>query len=270
MISVLTACGSADDSSDKNSDSDKKTTNISTDSDKLNGDTVLVPDLTGCDEESAKMLLINAGLVPVFNECYDDETAYGMVAYTEPAGLTEVTKGTSVAVYVSMGSNYSYAATWTANYIPPFDAKGYNEGTYVNVENVRKVADSLIFNVSFAFTGHDYFDNGVRGDHNSFEFKFPNTATVRIDNQAEIATLTGDCVENYYCNYNAADNTYYAYNMEVSVPLDNIENKYPINIEIDVPISEKQVYTDMLNHNGIMQENFYNHATTIYIHDIVW
>ncbi len=64
-----------------------------------------VPDTTGQDEEAAKKLITNSGLVPEVEYKEDDNVEKGKVITSAPSAGAEVVEGTKIILYVSKGTD---------------------------------------------------------------------------------------------------------------------------------------------------------------------
>lgn len=62
-----------------------------------------VPDLTGKTKADAKAALESLGLVPRFQDAYDETVAKGNVIKTDPASGSSYQTGSSISVFISMG-----------------------------------------------------------------------------------------------------------------------------------------------------------------------
>jgi len=66
--------------------------------------TPLIPDVIGMDKETAEEILINAGLIPEFNEVYNPEFAKGKVTYCFPEVGEQIDDNNKrIQVFVSVG-----------------------------------------------------------------------------------------------------------------------------------------------------------------------
>ena len=71
------------------------------------GPALVVPDLYGTDESSAKIILANNLLIPNVSYVYDIYAEKGKVVDTEPQAGTEVERNSKVVLYVSKGPYYT-------------------------------------------------------------------------------------------------------------------------------------------------------------------
>ena len=63
-----------------------------------------VPWVTGYSEDSAKDMLADAGFEATVVEDYSDETDEGLVAWQDPSGDTELKKGSTITICISLGA----------------------------------------------------------------------------------------------------------------------------------------------------------------------
>lgn len=77
---------------------------------------VAVPDILGTDEEVAKSVLSNTGLIPQIKYKYDNEVKAGNVIKTKPEAGEKVSKNEKIKVYISKGPSHIEASdariTW--------------------------------------------------------------------------------------------------------------------------------------------------------------
>ena len=78
---------------------------------------IKVPDLSGSDLDSAKVLLTNLGLVPIVTEEYSDDVEAESVIGTEPVAGSEAEPSAQVKILISKGPKIVYSAdsqlSWT-------------------------------------------------------------------------------------------------------------------------------------------------------------
>lgn len=67
--------------------------------------TIILPDYTGWDYETAKAQIVNLGLMVEPHYMYSDDVAEGKIISTDPAGTSSIEPGSTVMVTVSRGEN---------------------------------------------------------------------------------------------------------------------------------------------------------------------
>lgn len=169
---------------------------------------VVVPDVTGCDEETAKTILLNQGLIPVISEepKYSDVVQYGMVCETNPAINSNVAKNTKVNIYKSRGvqtySLTSYHCTWV-------DYSWWKEQYKINSASVF----DGILTISLS--------------HNcSEEYTFDNITDAVVDGVKTKANVSS--------NRYSVSNQEYVNDLTVTIDLNSINSYKPSKIDLDL------------------------------------
>lgn len=79
------------------------------------GNGIVIPDIKGTDESTAKNLLSSNGLIPVIEYEYDDDTEEGNVVRTTPDIGSTVEKNSKVTIFVSKGASFVQSTSSNIN-----------------------------------------------------------------------------------------------------------------------------------------------------------
>lgn len=194
---------------------------------KNNGDEVQIPDLSGCDEDSAKTLLLNLGLVPVFDEDFSDEVNIGLVAYCSPECLSYAAQGSKVTVYLSKGATYAEALS----------SKMYHdsdEDIFFDFYNPVFKNNSIVIDVSILLQ-----NTGANSEICFSELTTAYINSIPINNVVISGEGVGEyvangtvCLESINGNY--VEN-YAKHSITFTIPMETIKNKRPTEIVFELP-----------------------------------
>lgn len=224
-----------------------------------------VPDLSSCDTESAKSLLVNLGLVPVFENEYSDEIKAGLVVRSEPAYNEKVENGSKITVFVSLGASVDKAESWQGSYTKPFEYYNENSSYLMNIDNLTFDNDKIVFDISVVFGYHlDYSDTYMSG---LYKFKFPSEVTAYLCGTSVKASLEGDAVDVYQANCNNGECI--NHRLKVTIPIELIDNKRPLEIVLDFPFYSSHYCMDY-RYPEYASDTEESYSSKITLSNIIW
>lgn len=228
-------------------------------------ETVHVPDLTGTDGESAKMILVNNGLVPVIAEEYSNYMQTGLVTRTEPVGFTEVERGTRVTVYISRGLSKYFATNAQVSADVLDTMFGDNDKVYVNVNSIYVEENVLhvIYNIGFKEYRNDYnhsFDTYPGSI--TYYFKYSDIS-VNIDGNLFTPIAFGEAIDTYVKRNRRTDPIKYD-EIHLQIPLNDSVSRNPNQINVTYTA---QVHLDNQYDNYTSDHSY---RSTFRIQNITW
>lgn len=219
--------------------------------------TVNVPDLTGTDAESAKMLLVNCGLVPVIADEFSDYIAQGLVTRSEPSAFTEVSRGTRVTVYVSRGQSSMRASNFQYTY----QNKLIDSPASAQVEQIFVEGDMLYLDFNYRM---EYYVSEYRSvfDYSQTSLHF-DSFTVDIEGSIISASASGDAAAGYV--EHTSQNV--VLRMRLQIPLSQTVTHRPQEIKVFSKIHIKQVWANGIANTG---ESIKDYDYNFSAHHITW
>ncbi len=217
--------------------------------------TIVVPEITGTDVETAKNILTSLGVIPKVSECYSTKYTLGLVDSSMPRPGESVAKGSAVEVFVSKGYKRMIDNTATASMhcdAGLFAIKDYfelgkveiNEGVFTADISISGMTYSSLYNLVFC----DMISTGVYAEINGNSERV--TASLSVAEPLEDELIFRSTVKTYSQNV--------TFTADIS-SLPGADN--PSSITIYFPLMDIYLAT----FSGGWQSDWYEYAESAYI-----